>query len=306
MTTACGICGKLNRKNARFCVGCAARLGIEPVGHSIPGPAFADSRRDASFDATRTGHSRSMPLRASAPAREPAMFWLRAGIAGLVLLIGFVGWCMYVLTSHKAVAPLQAGTNASVPAVQAESPSDPAATAVAPVTPAPLAPSTLAGSAAPASSNRAPTAAPLAPIAKPYAATGTEADASIAATPSSAANSAPIRSTATPGATPRNYARERNRRQESPDTETSSLPSNYSWVEPARQPANTLNPGYVDAGPPVVPGPGPRYASSIPSPVGVSPNYESTAPMRGPDAGPPIVPGPGPRYDFSSPGAIPR
>ncbi|WP_218511194.1 hypothetical protein [Variovorax sp. dw_308] len=306
MTTACGICGKLNRKNARFCVGCAARLGVEPVVTSIPGPTFADSRRDVGLDSTRiaTDHSRPTPLRAAAPAREPAMFWLRAGLAGLVLLIGFVGWCMYVLTSHKAVVPLQASTNASVPSSESRPQAEPAPTVASPV--APVATPTLAESPAPGASSRVATLPPLAPAARPPPATGTEADASIAATSPSTAGRGADAARRRPTTAPRSYARERSRRQESPDTDTSGLAPNFGWVAPLREPANTLNPGYADPGPPVVPGPGPRYASSIPSPVEAPPAYEGVAPSRGPDAGPPIVPGPGPRYDYSSPGAIPR
>jgi hypothetical protein len=305
MTTACGICGKLNRENARFCVGCAARLGVEPVGTSIPGPAFADSHRDAGFDSTRTaGHSRPTPLRAAAPAREPAMFWLRAGLAGLVLLLGFVGWCMYVLTSHKTVVPLQASTNTSSPSSESRPQAEPAPTVASPV--APVAAPASAPSPAPAASSRVATLVPQAPAAKPSPATGTEADASIASPHPAIIGGGVDAARTRPTAAPRSYPRERSRRQDPPDTDSSGLAPNYGWVAPSREPANTLNPGYADPGPPVVPGPGPRYASSIPTPVEVPPIYEGVVPSRGPDAGPPIVPGPGPRYDYSSPGASPR
>jgi len=67
-----------------------------------------------------------------------------------------------------------------------------------------------------------------------------------------------------------------------------------------RDATDTSAPGYADAGPPVVAGPGPRDqgADELLTPTA---SYRTSA--RGSDLGPPTAPGPGPQYDYGSPGA---
>ncbi|WP_162591758.1 zinc ribbon domain-containing protein [Variovorax sp. PBL-E5] len=285
MTTACGICGASNRENAKFCVNCAARLGVEPMGQSIFGTDAKAPRtqRDSGFDAPRTAYSHPMSLRAALMSREPAIFWVRAGMTGLVLLIGFIGWCLYVLTANK-VPPQSSVSERTVLA--------------APQPPAEPKPAT-AGADAPKLAST-----PAVP------ATTSEARVAPASVPGTQAASAEPRSRTVAATTPRNTETRRARPAAAPrvraptSSDEDDVSPKFTWVEPSRPNARTSMPDYQDPGPPIVQGPGPRYAGSPPSPV-VSPR-EFAGPAQGADLGPPIAPGPGPRYDFSSPGATPR
>ncbi|MEJ8824425.1 hypothetical protein WKW80_20685 [Variovorax humicola] len=291
MTTACGVCGKPNRQNAKFCVRCAARIGVEPLGQSMFGAAAAgpnaDAPHDAAFDASRAAHLRS------ADAREPVVFWVRAGIAGLVLLIGFVAWCLYILTVNKAVPPSPISTT-SVPLAPAATAEPKSLVEVPPV-------------AQPVAQPRAPpriaTSEPRPPATQPPAAT--QPPSSLPTTAPSSARAA-LNLTGAPEAraadAPRDYARSRPRKTAAPPAD--SAPSNFTWNEPSQPPARTSMPDYKDSGPPIIQGPGPRYASSPPLPE--VPPRNSLAPAQAADSGPPIAPGPGPRYDYSTPGALPR
>ncbi len=126
----CPSCGKANPAREKFCVACAARLGEEPsIARTRPLASPSLPRRDSGFDAPRTVHSRPAPLRA-APA-DTAGAWFKFCMAGLVVMLGFLGWALYVMTGSNALAPPPAG-QPGPPAVSSESPPGPAAAPAAP------------------------------------------------------------------------------------------------------------------------------------------------------------------------------
>lgn len=65
----------------------------------------------------------------------------------------------------------------------------------------------------------------------------------------------------------------------------------------------TSAPNYQDAGPPIVPGPGPREPLPMTSPAQPAGSVATTGRQ---DVGPPVTAGPGPRYDYSTPNAVGR
>ncbi|WP_183028385.1 zinc ribbon domain-containing protein, partial [Variovorax sp. UMC13] len=90
-TTVCAACGRVNPANARFCVACAARLGAEP---SI-GDAAAPAPPDGPLDASHVVPSRPAALEASAGA-DTGTVWLQRLVGGLVILLGLMGWALYM------------------------------------------------------------------------------------------------------------------------------------------------------------------------------------------------------------------
>lgn len=237
-TPVCPACGQENRAAARFCVACAARLGAEPSIAPAAAPATAPAaiagHADSYFDAPRTVHSRPLPLSA-APANN-AGFWLKFCIAGLVVMIGFIGWSLYILTGSKAPMQLPVGSGSVAAPSVAASPAPTASPSPAP-TPAPAAVAVAAPSVAAAPAAAPATHPPLASWTVPP-----EAQRPAAAT---AARQAGQRLVAT---------RERTR-----PAPNEVRPADFGgWVEPSRPPGMTSSPNYQDAGPPVVPGPGPR------------------------------------------------
>jgi hypothetical protein len=105
----CGGCGRSNRPSAMFCIGCAGRL-----------PAFVATRPSA-LETSRAPRLRpALPIRSDAPGHvlpaETLWFWLRLGLPLLVMMIGFMGWYLYI--THQAAGSLPAVT----PAVPAPAP----------------------------------------------------------------------------------------------------------------------------------------------------------------------------------------
>lgn len=254
-TTVCQECGKRNAGSARFCSACAARLGAEPsIGAGAGAGALPpDSRPD------------SRPGALQAPAADTGAFWVKLCIGALVVLLGVIGWALYMVTGSKVPAPLPAGAGTAAPEAIAPPP-PPAATAPPPPPPPPVA--------------TAPPAAP--PSATPPPAPRVAAEA---VPPSDVF---PYKA---PAAQQRRSARLRPAPAEA-DSTAGEAPSG-AWVMPSRPPAVTSSPGYRDEGPPIVPGPGPSV--SDPATAGTAPSAS--------DPGPPAALGPGPRYDFSTPGA---
>lgn len=262
-TTVCQECGKRNPASARFCTACAARLGAEPsIGAAaVPGATIASP--DGPHDAPRTVDSR--PGELPARAADSGAIWVKLCIGGLVLMLAFIAWALYMLTGSKVPAQVPTGQGA-------------AASEVAPVAPPPPAPP-------PPPVATAPSAAPaVAPSATP-AATSTVVPPSdvFPYTPPARAGVAPQRRPARGPQAP----------VDGVDDARMAAPG--AWVEPSRAPAMTASPAYRDDGPPIVPGPGPSVNEAAPAAAG------GTA--RPADPGPPVVDGPGPRYDFSTPGA---
>lgn len=300
-TIACPECGQRNRAEARFCEACAARLGAEPLIASTrpptraplpqaaapmlhaPQAASGAARGDSRFDAPRTVHSRPMPLQEASNTG----FWFKFCMAGLAVMIGFIAWSLYMLTGSKA--PMQ------LPAAQVGVETPP----VGPATPP-----------AAASPSPAPSSPPPVNVA-PSPSTAATADAS----PRSPAPTAPAPQAAStvPPAAPRpaTEARERPAPQRQAATRervrpppAEVRPTDYGgWVEPSRPPAMTSAPNYQDAGPPIVPGPGPREPLPMTSPAQPAGNVATTGRQ---DLGPPVTVGPGPRYDYSTPNALGR
>lgn len=282
----CPECGTPNPANARFCASCAARLGAEP---SIVAPRLSAPSRLAASGAIP---SRPAPL--PAPHANTTAFWVKLGLGGLLLMIGFIGWSVYVLTDVKVVTQVPTGQGGS------------AAT-------------TVAAPAAPASASAAPADAPLRPLTPSTAVTA----------PSSAsAQSATVPASAPSASTPTNPDRPRDeddlqrriealekqlagqrsraasraaaaRAAEDPANGSSGAAATGGWVAPSRAPAMTSSPGYRDAGPPIVRGPEPTVPTEVVRPA-------PSAVMPAPDGGPPVVEGPGPRYDFSRSGGTGR
>lgn len=235
-TIDCPECGKRNRAAARFCVACAARLGAEPAIVSapaeLPTPAAPAQRGDSRFDAPRTTHSRPLPLQSA--AIDTAGFWIKLGIGGLIVMIGFIGWSLYILTGSKA--PAQMPVTAPVASTPAS-----AAVSTAPIMPA--APAAPPPQAAPIAS------APVPQVPAPLAA----------------------RETATRGAAPQRQATYRERLRPPPTTEV--RPGDFGgWVAPTRPPAMTSAPDYQDAGPPIVTGPRPSEPFAAAAPAAPAPD----------------------------------
>lgn len=300
-TTACPECGQRNRAGARFCEACAARLGSEPSIASTRAPtrdplprvtapaqlaASGEAHGDSRFDAPRTVHSRPMPL----PEAGNSGFWFKFCMAGLAVMIGFIAWSLYMLTGSKAPTQLPAAqVSAETPPAAASA--APASPSVAPVTP----PVNVAPSPKPSTAAAADTAPRSAmPTARAPQPASNVPPAAPRPAPEAAANPPPQRQAAT-----RERERERVRRLPS-----EVRPADFGgWVEPSRPPAMTSAPNYQDAGPPIVPGPGPREPLPMTSPAQPAGSVATTGRQ---DVGPPVTAGPGPRYDYSTPNAVGR
>ena len=261
----CPECGTTNPSGARFCVRCAARLGAEP---SIVAPRLSTPSRS-----TGSGAIPSRPAPLLAQRADTTAFWVKLGIGGLLLLIGFVCWSVYILTDVKTVPQMPTGQGGGAAGVVLA----PVIAVPAETAPAPLAP------------------LPSTPV---QAASSTVPPASSATEPAVAVPAAP-RSRATGRAAGR-AADER--------TAEERAAASGGWVEPSRPPAMTSSPSYQDAGPPIVRGPEPRETTSVPAtapdPVVVQPQPQPQPRVEtAPDIGPPVIEGPGPRYDFSRPGS---
>ncbi|MGI4779411.1 MAG: DUF7577 domain-containing protein [Janthinobacterium lividum] len=234
-TAVCPECGTTNPADARFCVRCAARLGAEP---SIVAPRLSAPSRSAGAGAIP---SRPAPL--AVQRADTTTFWVKLGIGGLLLLIGFVCWSVYILTDVKTVPQMPTGQGGATAGV-----------VLAPVVAVPAAPSTasLPSSAVPAAS----TAASSVSNAASGAGSSTAPIAVVPAAPR-------VR------ATPRSASRA---------VEENAAVSG-GWVEPSRPPAMTSSPAYQDAGPPIVRGPEPRETAPVPVTV---PSQGNPAPDLGP------------------------
>lgn len=309
-SVACPSCGKRNSARLSFCTACAGRLGKEPSIAPAPQQAAAaasvaqprnDTRNDTRFGAPRTVHSRPMAVGAPSAESNPLGFWFKFCMTGLVLMIAFITWAIYTMTGSRSVAPLPS-TQLGAAQVPDTAPATPPAVAavkppeapVASVTPAPVAPAPVA-----------PSPVAPAPVAPPTVAAAPAASAIVAA---AAGQAAPQQQAS---AARRQAWRER-ARSSAQDTEETAAARAGAWVMPDRPPVSTSAPGFQDAGPPIVPGPGPApvfplYGSGVreaalaarPS----SPSVPSGAVSSGSDLGPPVAAGPGPQYDFSTPGA---
>jgi pyruvate/2-oxoglutarate dehydrogenase complex dihydrolipoamide acyltransferase (E2) component len=268
----CPACGTANPADARFCVRCAARLGAEP---SIVAPRLSAPSRPADAGAIP---SRPAPL--SSGRTDTTAFWVKLGLGGLLLLIGFVCWSVYILTDVKTVPQMPTGQGGGTAGVVL-------APVIATPVPAP-----------------APTASTPAAAAEPPSTTipsTTVPAASTAAAPAS--NTVAPVTAASAASRARAASRQAARAAEERAAEDRAV-VNGGWVEPSRPPAMTSSPSYQDAGPPIVRGPEPRETAPVPvtapNPVVVQPQPRvETAP----DLGPPVIEGPGPRYDFSRPGS---
>ena len=273
-TIICAECGEENRATARFCTACAARLGAEPSAAggaaSNPMPLRQESRRDA------LGASPSRPIPLTPPAADSATFLFKFCIAGLVVLIGFIGWALYMLTASRAVP--------AAPASQSAASSAEPATIVPPVAASEAVPTPSQGLATQGAPTRAAPGAPPVRAAAPAESYETFPEIR---------RPAPVRRQATRDRAPRAG-------EAAPEVATSD-----NWTEPMRPPASTSSPLYQDPGPPIVPGPGPRESalSTLPS---VPVRSGGAAIGRSADPGPPIAEGPGPHYDYSTPGAAGR
>ena len=276
----CPECGTPNPASARFCASCAARLGAEP---SIVAPRLSAPSRLAASGAIP---SRPSPL--PAPHANTTAFWVKLGIGGLLLMIGFIGWSVYVLTDVKVVTQMPTGQGGNA-----------GATVSAPAA-APAAPSAAATTVPPAQ-----TAAPV--VSAPPA--GPAPSAAMQANPDPPTDAGDLQRRIE--ALEKQLAGQRSRAAsraaaaraaEEPATGSSGAAATGGWVAPSRAPAMTSSPGYRDAGPPVVRGPEPTVPT-VPTEVA---RPAPSAVMPAPDLGPPVVDGPGPRYDFSRSGGTGR
>ena len=321
-SVVCPVCGNRNTAKAKFCAACAARLGEEPsIAHAQPQAAAAATPtppHDTGMGAPRTNYSRPMPL--SAPPSDALGFWFKFCMTGLVVMLGFIAWAVYVLTGSKAVPPLPAGQGTSsvsqgaAPAAP-EAPATPAGSAAS-TPPPPLvagarasAPQKSVAAASTASSVSAAPATSSVPAATPAMPSQSAARVATTRAPDADVNLPARRSSAEAaqqrpeaaqqrfaGAQQRQASRERSRPPVWNEEEESAAPGTGAWVMPSRPPADTSSPQFRDAGPPIVPGPGPRepYVASQETPMPAIPAG---------DLGPPVTVGPGPRYDYSTPSA---
>lgn len=222
-----------------------------------------------------------MPL--GTTASDSATFLFKFCIAGLVVLIGFIGWALYMLTASKAVPvlPVSQGVVATPGAVAAS-----AASPASPASPLPR----------PAGTPPSPTS-----TSTPARVTA-DAPSAVAPTPLAADQAFPeIRRAAPPG----RQARRESTPAPTPNERVGEVAATGEWVAPTRPPASTSSPLYQDPGPPIVQGPGPRE-STLPALPSAPTRAGSTVEMPRADPGPPIAEGPGPRYDYSTPGAVGR
>ena len=290
-SVVCPACGSPNRAQAKFCAACAARLGEEPsIAHAQQRAAAAAATvpppHDTGLDAPRTNYSRPMPLHA--PPSDALGFWFKFCMTGLVVMLGFIAWAVYVLTGSKAVPQLPVGQGGAAPMSQSAPPLASASTAP------PMA--AAAAVSAPQKSVAATPTAPPATTSPPAARVATRApDAD--ANPDTRRRSAEA-AQQRPAGSQWQASRERSRPPVRNEEEETAAPVSGAWVMPSRPPAVTSSPQFRDAGPPIVPGPGPAPAPREPYVA----SQDAPATPAG-DLGPPIAVGPGPRYDYSTPSA---
>lgn len=241
----CPSCGQPNAAREKFCTACAARLGEEPsIGAARPRVA-APSARDSAFGAPRTVHSGPVPLRAPPP--DAAGFWFKFCMAGLVLMLGFLGWALYVMSGSRAVPPAPLARSVA-PAAAGPDVAPPIASAVAPAVPA-------AAPAAPAATSPQLMAEPRAAAARPVARERNRRPARERAPAVEADGDAWVMPSRAPAVT------------SSPQFRDAGPPI----VEGPRPGAfgQSARPGVVmpapDLGPPIAVGPGPRYDYSTPN-----------------------------------------
>ncbi|MGJ7582015.1 zinc-ribbon domain-containing protein [Variovorax sp. RHLX14] len=297
-TAICPECGTANPESARFCTNCAARLGAEP---SIVAPRLSAPSRLAASGAIP---SRPAPLPAA--HANTAAFWVKLGIGGLILLIGFIGWSVYVLTDVKVVTQLPTGQGGDPAAAAAASASvsAPAETSLRPLTPSTQA--TGATGATGTTGTTGTTALPAIP-AQPAAVPASAQTTAVPTNPEQRSRDDDdlqrrIEALEKQLAGQRSRAANRAsaaRAAEEPAAGSSAATATGGWVAPSRAPAMTSSPGYRDSGPPVVRGPEPTVPMEVVRPT---PSVATPAP----DLGPPVVEGPGPRYDFSRQGGANR
>jgi len=245
------------------------------MGATASAPAAL--RHDSRPDTLRAVPSRPMPF--GAPAADSATFLVKFCIAGLVVLIGFIGWALYMLTASKAVPVLPVGQGVVA-------------------TPDAVAASTASSTAPPLPLAR-PAATPTPPT--PARATA-EAPSAVAAAPLAADQAFPeIRR----AESPRRQTRRESTPPPTPTQSAGEVATTGEWVAPTRPPASTSSPLYQDPGPPIVQGPGPRESVLPALPSAPTRAGGSVGTPRA-DPGPPIAEGPGPRYDYSTPGAVGR
>lgn len=223
----CPECGTTNTADARFCVRCAARLGAEP---SIVAPSPNAPPRP-----TISGAIPSRPVPLPAQRADTTAFWVRLGLGGLLLMIGFVCWSVYILTDVKTVPQMPTGQGGGMSGV-----------VLAPVIAVP-APASLPSAAVPSAT--APVAAAPA-TARPRAtnrAVGRAADENAAATGGWVEPSRPPAMTSSPA-----Y------QDAGPPIVRGPEPRETAPV-PVTVPSQAQGGSAADLGPPVVDGPGPRY-----------------------------------------------
>lgn len=310
MPLICTECGNANRAKAKFCTACAARLGgVEPSGlaalERLPSVRPGLDRGSPAGRASGAG-----PLERVLPAETPG-FWLRLMLLGVVLTVGFMAWYLYVTRELPVPSARSEIAAAAVPAEKPASPVEPLkSTAIAPQAAAPAtgpAAAPLAGAPArqdartPTSRTRPPAAAERARVRTPRPA-GEEEELFRGTAPASTGRALAL-------------ANELNE-AELPGTTAGRAPP---YGNSARAPSRSAD----DLGPPIAPGPGPRYGparatsrfENDPGPPvapGPGPLYETArASVRAPsrlqdDPGPPIAIGPGPLVDYSARAVRPR
>ncbi|MDM0057975.1 hypothetical protein [Variovorax fucosicus] len=100
MAVVCDTCKTHNRDNAMFCRGCAGKL----PGFAATGPsALAALRAEPSAPASARPTAPQRPARQALRPIEAPVFWIRLGLAIVMMAVGFVGWYMYV--TRKAPPP---------------------------------------------------------------------------------------------------------------------------------------------------------------------------------------------------------
>lgn len=289
MSVVCNVCGSANRPKAKYCVGCAHPLpGFTPTG---PGALDAVMAVRPASDATPCG---AVGARAGAevpvlPA-ETAAFWLKAGVVGLAMILGFAAWCFHV--THKPGAPPLREQILSLVMPESLKPR---------ALPAATVPSTAAASAdevqeaRPATLRITPTVQSAATRAEPQPARRPTPPLADAPRPIAHARTAPASSRRNLPDTPPPAATESPVARTTPDPGPPIAAGPGPLYDRGQAPLQR----FADSGPPVVPGPGPLY------------NF-SRAPVRAPfgpsgnDPGPPLAAGPGPQFDYSARSATTR
>jgi hypothetical protein len=264
----------------------------------------ADRPVGARFDVPHTPPDEA-PLRPPSfyltplPAETPA-FWLRLGLLTVAMMIGFFGWYFYVTRKTgepwlpariSAVLGLEDAGSAPVKTPSSNS----AAAAAAVPTPAP-APASI-------SSPTAVSATPAPASTSAWMGGGTSVEApsadGAAASPAKRGGATTTQQASQQASQQATQPRRRARPQERTVEDDPSPPIAIRAEPDAGLPRASLRPR-DDPGPPVVPGPGPRFATT-PPPASSSPSSSSRD-----DPGPPIAVGPGPLASSARPSIASR